>query len=395
MQIIDIYDMIKQKAERSVNDMNVITQLKGPDRVRCRPAVIFGSTGTDAVLRTFEMLLDIMTSECQSGFSNKLVITQHLDHTISFQDFGRGLFLGNDDSRIWKNLFCEIFPSSPYSHIEYADYSLLFSDPAEQEPAQRECFELCAVQYVSEYMNVRVQRDSFQSDLHFEKGYNIGGLTKLPFVGDTYTHIAYKPDADIFSDISLPTDMLMQMAQAKAICIHGARIVFRKETVSGFSVCEFCYPNGISDYLEQDKIPTHSTPVYTASLQAEGQERYNLPKYAAKLQVGLYFTAGSGKLECFHNHRKLTGGTHMDALAETIRQSLEWTLARPVSKKQVLSCVRLVAASDASRTCWVNGTRTSIENTLIKDMAQDILDDRFQMYLKENVSQITSILHSH
>lgn len=375
--------------------MNIITQLKGPDRVRRRPAVVFGSTEADGVMRTFEMLLNIMTSECQSGFSNKLIITQYLDDTISFQDFGRGLFLGNEDNSIWRNLFCEIFPSSAYEYIDTPNYSPLFSDLAEQEAVQRESFELCAVQYVSEYMNVRVQRDGMQFDLHFEKGYNIGGITKTPYTGDTYTLIEYKPDTDIFTNISLPADILMDMARFKAILIPGARIVFRKETISGFKAYEFCYPNGIQEYLEQDVLPSHSTPVFTASLQAEGQERYNLPKYAAQLQVGICFTAGCGKVECLHNHRKLTGGTHMDALVESIRQYLAWTIEQPVSKEQVLSCVRLLVATDASRTCWVNGTRTSIENTLITDMAQDILDDRFRYYLKENIKQIISLLNGH
>ena len=66
-----------------------IVSLKGPDQVRKRPAVIFGSDDIDGCQHSVFDILSNSIDEAREGFGDKIVITRYLDHSVEIQDFGR------------------------------------------------------------------------------------------------------------------------------------------------------------------------------------------------------------------------------------------------------------------------------------------------------------------
>lgn len=351
-----------------------ITILRGPDRVRKRPAVIFGSDDTQGVMTAAQMLLDILAQEAAQGHSDQILLTQYPDGSIMLRDSGRGIFLDgpkDSDDRIWTSLFCELYAGSRY------DPSLSSNEEYRLETANN--LELCAVQYASEYMDVCVNREGFAYKLRFEKGENVGGLSKTPSEEPSGTCIRFKPDPEVFSEINLPSLQLAEKLQALAIQIPGLQTVFRRE---GIEESRYCYPKGIESYLQERN---ENGVIYAEELSAEGQDRYNKPRYKATVKVGLCFEKNAGFIRCYHNGKELSlGGTHLDKLLDRVIRYLEWMLNCQMDREALLAHLQLVVITDSIHTSWANGARTAIDSVFIRDLTQDTVGEDFRYYVKQN-----------
>ena len=351
--------------------------LRGPDRVRKRPAVIFGSDDAQGAMTAVQMLLHVLAREAEQGYSNTILLTHNADGSVMLRDNGRGVFPNSPekmDEKTWTDLFCELYAAGAY------DPTL---SPNEELPNETlDNLELCAVQYASEYMDVRVNRDGVAYELHFEKGHKTGNLSEGPSSEPSGVCIRFRPDSEVFSDITLSDDILGQLLQDLAIQIPGLQTVFCRETDGNMEDMKYCYPEGIRSYLlERNK----NAVVYTAELSAEGRDRYNKAPYTANVRVGLSFEKNAGFCQCYHNRRPLPmGGTHRDALINQVTRYLKWMLQCPVDRKAVLAHLQLVVITTSGRTSWANSAGTAINNILIRDLTQDTVNEDFRNYVKQN-----------
>lgn len=368
---------------------NQITILKGAERVRRRPAVIFGSDDIQGVFNGFEGLLDLLAKEGFDGYCDRITVTQYLDDSIEIQDNGRGLFLGApdcDDDTIWKDIFCQLYGGSLYE--ENATSRNLFEAPKEGIEEFTETLDLCAMQYASAYMDVTVVRDGYKQSLHFEKGEIVGTRKKEPCADPSCTCIRFQPDREVFTQISVPAKEIMDKLRTIAIQIPGMAATFCQETKEeGLIKTQFYYPGGIGDYLQ-----TQSAPVYTQELTAEGQERYNKPRYTATVKIGIGFAENAGFVQCYHNLRVLTlGGTHCQKALKEIKQYLQWMLEVDIQEETLLKHLQLVIVTKAKYSHWVTGQRTGITNTLIRDLTQDSIGGDFQYFVKQNKEYLSTL----
>lgn len=95
-----------------------ISQLKGADRVRKRPAVIFGSDGVDGCEHSFFEILSNSIDEAREGYGKEIIVTKYLDKSIRVQDFGRGIpmdYNENEKEYNWKLVFCEMYAGGKYN----------------------------------------------------------------------------------------------------------------------------------------------------------------------------------------------------------------------------------------------------------------------------------------
>lgn len=379
---------------------DVIRILKGPDRVRLRPAVIFGDDGLDGAEYAVEMIMNVMVSECRYGFADRLIITYYKDNSIRFQDNGRGIYLGSDDDH-WKKIFCEFFVSGFWEKELEKGYDFSLFEESGCVPSHKyeeETYDdlyLCAVQYASAFMEVTINRDNEIYALHFEKGNNIGGLLRLGSSSETGTNIHFRLDPEVFSSVAIPDAFFTKHAHRLALLIPNAKIVLRIENEHGFDERFFSYCGGLTDYLSKQEAESSSSLVFCSELEAEGQERYNRPRYGAKIQVALSFCKSGGFVEVYHNWRFLPrGGTHIDRLLQVIMKQVEWKLDCVVDSTSLAKHLRLVVNTSTSKfgTSWVNGARKAIKNILITDMAEDCLGYDFEMYLKHNKQHIQELI---
>ena len=149
-----------------------ISSLKGADRVRKRPAVIFGSDGIEGCEHSIFEILSNSIDEAREGYGSRIIVTRYEDQSVEVEDFGRGIpvdYNTKEQRFNWELLFCELYAGGKYNNDadESYEYSLGLNGLG-----------LCSTQYASEYMDVDIRRDGVQYLLHFEKGENVGGLQK-------------------------------------------------------------------------------------------------------------------------------------------------------------------------------------------------------------------------
>ena len=146
-----------------------ISSLKGADRVRKRPGVIFGSDGLDGCEHAVFEILSNAIDEAREGHGSLITVTRFGDGSFQVEDQGRGCPVDwneNEGKYNWELVFCELYAGGKYdADGDNYEYSLGLNGLGS-----------CATQYASEYMDVTVWRDGKKYSLHFEKGENVGGL---------------------------------------------------------------------------------------------------------------------------------------------------------------------------------------------------------------------------
>ena len=236
--------MSRKKVQEYGND-SIIT-LKGADRVRIRPAVIFGSDGIDGCQHSVFEILSNSIDEAREGYGKKISVTRFSDGSIEGEDHGRGIpvdFNEKENRFNWELVFCEMYAGGKYNNNEGESYEFSLGMNG---------LGLCSTQYSSEYMDVDIRRDGYRYTLHFEKGENVGGLKKEPYTKkDTGTKITWKPDLEVFTDIDIAPEYFTDIMKRQAIVNAGVEFIFRNQNGNGFDTASFMYADGIVDHVSE------------------------------------------------------------------------------------------------------------------------------------------------
>ena len=374
-------------AKAKTYDNESISSLKGADRVRKRPGVIFGSDGIEGCQHSAFEILSNAIDEARSGYGKKIILTQYADGAIEVQDFGRGCpvdYNPKEERFNWELVFCELYAGGKYDAEGDYEYSLGLNGLGS-----------CATQYSSEYMDVQILRDGFQYDLHFEKGENIGGLKKTPASGKkTGTRIRWKPDLEVFTDINIPADYFQDVLKRQAVVNPGIQFLLRVQEGKGFQETTYYYENGIRDYVEELAGGQALTPVQFWTAERTGRDRADKADYRVKLGVALCFSNKLSLTEYYHNSSHLEhGGSPEKAVkAALVYQIDAWLKAAgkylknegKISYQDVEDCLVLVSSSFSTQTSYENQTKKSITNKFIQECMTEFLKHQLEVYFIEN-----------
>jgi DNA gyrase subunit B len=386
--------MTKVKPHSYGNDS--ISSLKGADRVRKRPGVIFGSDGLEGCEHSFFEILSNSIDEAREGYGDKIIVTKYKDNSIEVEDFGRGIpvdYNQREEKFNWELVFCELYAGGKYNTLEGEsyEYSLGLNGLG-----------ACATQYSSEYMDVVVKRDGQLFNLHFEHGENIGGLQKKKHSGsDTGSKHHWRPDLQVFTDIAVPTEYFRETIKRQAVVNDGLLFVLRIETEDGFETEELCYKNGITDYVKELAGDTYITPVKFWQTERRGRDREDKPEYKVKMQVALCFHNMANMIEYYHNSSWLEhGGSPEKAVKSAfisqidayLKQNNKYLKAESkISFADVEDCLLLVSSSFSTQTSYENQTKKSIANKFIQEAMTDFLKHQLEVYFIENKSEAEKI----
>ncbi len=370
------------KAKSRTYDNESISSLKGADRVRKRPGVIFGSDGIEGCQHSAFEILSNAIDEARSGYGKKIVLTKYADGSIEVQDFGRGCpvdYNPKEERYNWELVFCELYAGGKYDAEGDYEYSLGLNGLGS-----------CATQYASEYMDVQILRDGFQYDLHFEKGENIGGLQKAPASGKK----TWKPDLEVFTDIDIPAAYFQDVLKRQAVVNPGIQFLLRVQEGKGFAETTYYYENGIRDYVEELAGGQTLTPVQFWTAERTGRDRADKPDYRVKLGVALCFSNKLSLTEYYHNSSHLEhGGSPEKAVkAALVYQIDAWLKAAgkylknegKISYQDVEDCLVLVSSSFSTQTSYENQTKKSITNKFIQECMTEFLKHQLEVYFIEN-----------
>ncbi len=369
-----------------------IEVLEGADRVRKRPAVIFGSDGLEGCQHAVFEILSNAIDEAREGYGKRIVTTRYADGSIEVQDFGRGVPVDYNEKQQrwnWELVFCELYAGGKYNTNAGENYE--FSLGLNGLGA-------CATQYSAEYMDVEVRRDGFLYSLHFERGQNIGGLKKEPYTKkDTGTTVRWKPDLDVFTDIAVPTEYYQDILKRQAIVNPGLLFVLRTQNGRGFDTEEFVYENGIADYVKEIAGDDPLTDVQMWSAERRGRDREDKPEYKVRLNVSLCFSNKKNLLEYYHNSSWLEhGGSPEKAVRSAFVSQIDAYLKQngkylknesKISFQDVQDCLILVSSSFSTQTSYENQTKKAINNKFIQEAMTDFLRHNLEVYFLENKTE--------
>ena len=284
----------KKQTQEYGNDS--IVSLKGADRVRKRPAVIFGSDGLDGCCHSVFEILSNSIDEAREGYGRQINITKFEDGSIEVEDFGRGIpvdYNNNEQKYNWELVFCELYAGGKYNNADSESYEFSLGLNG---------LGLCSTQYSSEYMDVDIRRDGYRYTLHFEKGENVGGLKKEKYdKKDTGTRIKWKPDIEVFTDVNVPAEYFEDTLKRQAIVNAGVNFTLKIQNGKGFDTYEYNYKNGITDYVEEITGDKSLTSVQTWTGESMCRDRDDKPEYKVKMSFALTFSNKISLTEYYHN----------------------------------------------------------------------------------------------
>ena len=367
-----------------------ISMLKGADRVRLKPSVIFGSDGLEGCEHAFFEILSNSIDEAKEGYGTVIEVKRYLDKSIEVTDMGRGIpldFNAKENRYNWELVFNELYAGGKYktNSGENYEYSLGTNGLG-----------ACATQYASDFMDVCVYRDGYRYDLHFEKGVNIGGLKKEEC---TYRHtksqIRWLPDLDVFTDIDIPVEFYRDLLKKQAIVNKGLLFKFKNEvSPNRFEEEEYIYDEGILDYVKEVASDTSLTlPVYY-ECEKKGRERADKEEYKVRLSVAFCFSNKNTLLEYFHNSSFLEYGGSPEkavtnafvyAIDKYLKQTNKYTKNESkINFNDVRDCLILVSNSFSTFTSYENQTKKSINNIFIAEAMTEFLRSELEFYFIEN-----------
>ncbi|HIX12069.1 MAG TPA: DNA topoisomerase [Candidatus Anaerofilum faecale] len=368
-----------------------ISSLKGADRVRKRPGVIFGSDGVDGCAHAIFEILSNSIDEAREGHGDKIILTRFADGSVQVEDFGRGMpvdYNKNEQRYNWELLFCEMYAGGKYGENDYT-YSLGLNGLG-----------LCATQYASEWMVADIYRDGFHYHLDFKKGENVGGLQKEPWNKKrTGSIVRWKPDTEVFTDIDVPLDYYTDTLRRQAIVNAGVHFELRDQAAG--TTTDFFYQNGIQDYLEETVGADAFTPVVFCQSSATGRDQEDRPDYNVKMNVAFCFSNKIQLLDYYHNSSWLEHGGSPDRAVKTafVGQIDAFLKSHNMYKKNeskisfvdVQDCLALVSSSFSTQTSYENQTKKAINNRFIAQAMTEFLKHQLEVYFTEKPDEAQKI----
>ena len=411
-----------------------IVSLKGPDKVRLRPAVIFGSDGLEGCEHAFFEILSNSIDEAREGYGTRINVEVRKDHSIKIEDFGRGVPLGWNEREQrfnWDLVYCELYAGGKYNNDadEAYEYSLGLNGLG-----------ACATQFSSEYMNVISYTKDNKSSISFEKGYPISELVvEEPVRRRTGTSVEWKPDLEVFTDINISFEYFDETIKKQAVSNAGLTIAldFEKEDGS-HEKREYLYENGIVDYINEiisvggTYIPEVSeedseedeTEEMTEELSGEenedeamesasrtmaltkpayfkteckGRDRGDMSDYKLKIEMAFCFSNVVNRVEFYHNSSflehggspdKATRSAFVKAFDTYLRNNGKYTKTEnKITYQDVEDCLIFVVNSHSTRTSYANQTKKAITNTFIAEAMTDFFLQSLEVFFAENPKQ--------
>lgn len=380
--------MAKKKTTQEYGN-DSITILKGADRVRKRPAVIFGSDSIEGCQHSVFEILSNSIDEAREGYGSEIVVTRYEDNSVEIEDHGRGIpvdYNENEGRYNWDLTFCELYAGGKYNNSEGENYEYSLGLNG---------LGLCATQYASQWMDAEIKRDGFKYTLHFEKGENIGGLKKEPYKKkDTGTKIRWRPDLDVFTDINVSAEYFVEMIKRQAIVNAGVTFIFRNQNGKEFEEQRFNYVNGITDHVQEIVGEDGLTAVQSWSAEKMARDRQDKPEYKTKINIAFAFSNRVSLTEYYHNSSWLEyGGAPDKAVRNAFKYSINQYLKTnnkynknesQIKDEDVLDCLVVVVSSFSSVTSYENQTKKAINNKGIQEAMVDMFRHNLEIYFIEN-----------
>jgi len=394
---------IQAKSKTAEYNDQSIQSLKGADRVRKRPGVIFGSDGLDGCAHSFFEILSNSIDEARAGFGEEIHVSVTRDQVITVEDFGRGMPLDwneKENRYNWELIFCELYAGGKYDNAKGGAY---------QYSLGLNGLGACATQYSSEFMDVDVYSRGTHYSVHFKKGEICGELQKeSSHKRRTGTIITWRPDLEVFTEINIPEAYFVDVMRRQAVINGGLtlKLRFQKEDDT-WNEHQFLYPEGILDYVRQiaqispenevdesdGKVGVLTVPVFWEG-EKRGKDREDKAEYDLKITASFCFSAKNQKLEYYHNSSWLEhGGSPEKAVKSSFVRAIDGYLKAggkynkneaKIGFQDVEDCLILVTNCFSNVASFSDQTKKEVTNKFIAEAMTEFFNEKLEVYFAEN-----------
>ena len=390
-------------AKKTEYDDQSIKSLKGAERVRKRPAVIFGSDDLEGCQHSFIEILANSVDEAREGYGDKIIVKKYKDLSIEVEDFGRGVPLGYNEKEKrwnWELVFCELYAGGKYDNND--------GNSAYEFSLGLNGLGATATQYSSEYMTVKSYNKKTLSEMDFVSGnpkgeLRVSDIVSAPGAKKTGTIIKWRPDLKVFKEIDIPLDFLEKTLRRQAFINAGIKFILENEVSAGkFERSEFFYKEGIADYMAEVTEGQTLTPLQLLKIETKGRDREDLPDYKFKAEIAFCF-AESGSHEYYHNSSFLEYGGAPDkavkaafvyAIDKYIKTQNKYSKNESkISFSDIEDNLAVIVNSASTQTSYENQTKKAITNAFIGKALTDFLKTKLEIYLTENQTAANTIMN--
>ncbi len=387
-------------AKKEYGDQS-IKSLKGADRVRKRPAVIFGSDDIIGCQHSFIEILANSVDEAREGYGDKIIVKKYQDLSIEVEDFGRGVPLGYNEKEKrwnWELVFCELYAGGKYDNND--------GNSAYEFSLGLNGLGATATQYSSEYMSVKSYNGKTLSEMNFKVGNPVGELMVSDVTAGMKkrgTIIRWRPDLKVFKEIDIPVDFLSATLRRQAFVNAGIKFILEVEGEQGkFERTEYYYEHGVADYIAEitDGIATTSPVLW--NLETKGRDREDLAEYKLKAEVTFCF-AKSGMTEYYHNSSFLEyGGAPDKAVKSAFTYAIDKFIKNQnkyqkneskISFADIADNLSVIVNSASTQTSYENQTKKAITNAFIQKALTEFIKTNLEIYLTENSTAANTIVN--
>ena len=385
------------KASTTTYGNDSISMLKGAERVRKRPSVIFGSDGLEGCEHAVFEILSNAIDEAREGFGNIITVTRYEDKSIEVEDLGRGCPVDWNEKEQrynWELIFCEMYAGGKYKNNEGENYEYSLGLNG---------LGACATQYASKYMDVTIWRDGKKYSLHFRQGEVVGGLESAPADRKkTGTTIRWRPDLEVFTDIDVPESYFQDVLHRQAVVNKGVTFRLRVQRGSTFETTDYCYADGILDYVKELAGEDALTAPAYMETERRGRDRADKPEYKVKISAAFCFSNRVNDIEYYHNSSWLEYGGAPEKAAKSaftsaidayIKQQGKYQKSESkINFQDVQDCLILVTNCFSTITSYENQTKKAITNKFIQEAMTEFFREQLEIYFIEHKTDADRVM---
>lgn len=358
--------------------------LKGADRIRLAPNVMFGSANIEGCEHSFFEILSNSLDEFKAGYGDTIEVVREKDNTLSIRDYGRGCpvdFNKKENCYNWEIVYCELWGGGKYDSDVYNDQLGIHGLGS------------ASTQFASEFFDVCVVRDGYEYTLHFEKGENIGGLKKKKAKDKpTGTYQRWKPDSEVFFETNIPLEYFTEILKIQSIVNKGVHIKFKDE-LNDFEE-EYYAPEGILGFLKEESKGAEITTPVLFEASGSGKDKDDRESYDVSFQIAFCFNNAHNGNWYFHNSSPLEyGGSPAEAMKIAFTNVIDKQITirngyqkaeRKIKFDDIKDSLLYISNSFSSYTSYANQTKKSIDNIFIKKLMIDKISEGLEVWFLEN-----------
>ncbi|HLU25143.1 MAG TPA: DNA topoisomerase (ATP-hydrolyzing) subunit B [Longimicrobiales bacterium] len=378
--------MAQNQAVASEYSAGQIQVLKGLEAVRRRPGMYIGSTGTRGLHHLVYEVVDNAVDEALAGYCTQIDVYIRPDDSITVVDNGRGIPV-------------DVHPTEGRPGVEIAMTVLhaggKFDKSAYKVSGGLHGVGVSVVNALSEWLEVEVRwRDGRLYRQRFSRG---NKLTELEVVGKakgTGTTVSFKPDPEIFTELTYNYDTLSNRLRELAFLNRGLRITLTDERAGGRRE-EYHYQGGIIEFVEHlrgSRKPLHPKPIY---IEASREE--------AEIELAFQYDDGynDNTFTFVNNINTHEGGTHLTGFKAALTRTLnDYGRKNGLLKKEldalsgedVREGLTAVLSVKVREPQFEGQTKTKLGNSEVRGAVEQVVNEKLAIYLDENPSVARAII---